>query len=224
MTRMDSAYWPLAQLRVQTARLELRLPSEKQLSALAALAAAGLHDPQVQPFAIPWTDASPAERARSTLQYQWRQWADWQPSKWSLELVVIDDGNVVGIQSMSAHDFATLREVSTGSWLGIEYQGQGIGTEMRAAILHLAFAGLGAQSAASAAFTDNPASLAVSRKLGYADDGVELYVQRGQPATSQRLRLDRATWEATRTVPVTITGLESCMEMFGLPANQVNGS
>ena len=224
MTRMDSAYWPLAQLRVHTPRLELRLPSEEELFALAALAAAGVHDPQVQPFAIPWTDASPVERARSTLQYQWRQWAEWQPSKWSLELVVIDSGNVVGIQSMSAHDFATLREVSTGSWLGIEYQGQGIGTEMRAAVLHLAFAGLGARSAASAAFTDNPASLAVSRKLGYADDGVELYVQRGQPATSQRLRLDRATWEATRTIPVTITGLESCREMFGLPASQINES
>jgi RimJ/RimL family protein N-acetyltransferase len=224
MARMDSAYWPIAQLRLQTPRLVLKLPSETELLALAALAEAGVHDPQLQPFAVPWTDASPLERARSTLQYQWRQWAEWQPSKWAIELIVLVDGVVAGVQSMSARDFATLREVSTGSWLGQAFQGQGIGTEMRAAILHLAFAGLGAQSATSGAFTDNPASLAVSRKLGYADDGIELEVSRGGRAVTRRLRLDRATWEATQTVPVTITGLERCLEMFGVPIDQPDGS
>ncbi len=38
---------------------------------------------------------------------------------------------------------------------------------MRAAVLHLAFAGLEAEYADSDAFTDNAASLGVSRKLGY---------------------------------------------------------
>jgi RimJ/RimL family protein N-acetyltransferase len=217
MSRMNPDWWPLAQLRLETPRLELRVPTESDLYALAGLTALGVHDPQVQPFVVPWTDASPAERARGTLQYQWRQWAHWAPERWALELAVVRDGVVVGIQSMSAQNFAVLREVSTGSWLGLEHQGQGTGTEMRAAVLHLAFAGLGADFALSGAFTDNAASLAVSRKLGYADDGIEREVRRGKPAVSRRLRLDRATWHATARLPVTVHGLEPCRAMFGLP-------
>ena len=87
---------------------------------------------------------------------------------------------------------------------------------MRAAVLHLAFEGLGAQYATSGAFADNHASLAVSRKLGYSGDGIERYVRRGTAVTSLRLRLDRETWQRTRSVPVTITGLEQCLPMFGL--------
>lgn len=216
---MNPEWWPLPQLRLTTARLELRVPSEADLDALAGLAALGVHDPLVQPFSFPWTDVSPAERARSTLQFQWRQWAQWTPEKWLLELAVVRDGTVVGVQGVAADNFTVLREVRTGSWLGLQYHGEGIGTEMRAAILHLAFAGLGAEHAVSSAFTDNPASLAVSRKLGYADDGIEREVRRGKPAVTQRLRLDRATWQAAQNLPVTIHGLGPCLAMFGLPAS-----
>jgi hypothetical protein len=63
---MSSPYWPLTGLRLRTPRLELRWPSLADLDALAALAAEGVHDPSVQPFTIPWTDAEPAERARGS--------------------------------------------------------------------------------------------------------------------------------------------------------------
>ena len=189
---MLSSHWPLADLRLQTPDLELRWPSLDDLGALADLAATGVHDPEVQPFMVPWTDASPEERARGTLQYHWSRWGPWKPSEWVLELAVIRDGAVVGTQGVGGHDFAVLREVHTGSWLGRRYQGQGIGTQMRAAVLHLAFDGLGARWAISAAFEDNPASLGVSRKLGYRDDGVEWHSVRGRPALTRRLRLDRA--------------------------------
>jgi RimJ/RimL family protein N-acetyltransferase len=118
---------------------------------------------------------------------------------------------------VTGRDFAVLREVSTGSWLGRRYQGQGLGTEMRAAVLHLAFAGLSAEYATSNAFTDNPASLGVSRKLGYLPDGIQRQVIRGRPAVLQLLRLDRAGWQACQRVPVEITGLAPCLPSFGLP-------
>jgi RimJ/RimL family protein N-acetyltransferase len=215
---VESIWWPLTLLRVRTPRLELRLPSEADLDALATLAAAGVHDEAVQPFNVPWTDAAPPDRARGTLQYHWSQWAAWKPADWSLNLVVVRDGTVVGMQGISAKDFAVVREVDSGSWLGRAFHGQGTGTEMRAAILHLAFAGLGAQYALSSAFSDNPASQAVSRKLGYEPDGISRHVRRGQAATQVRFRLSREIWAASRRVPVTIDGLAECLPMFGLPA------
>jgi RimJ/RimL family protein N-acetyltransferase len=214
---MSSARWPLAGLVLRTPRLELRLPGPDDLEALAELAAEGVHDPDVMPFLMPWTDAPPDQRALGTMQYHWSRWASWKPSDWGLELVVVRDGTVVGTQGVGAHDFAVLRQVSTGSWLGRAYQGQGIGTQMRAAVLHLAFAGLGARQAVSSAFQDNAASLGVSRKLGYRDDGINLRAVRDRPVVDRRLRLTRDDWLATRSVPVEIEGLAPCLPMFGVP-------
>ncbi|MET9774148.1 GNAT family N-acetyltransferase [Streptomyces sp. NPDC006367] len=209
-------HWPLAGLRLTTPRLELRLPDLDDLAALASLAAGGVHDPAVQPFAVAWTDAGPEQRARSALQYHWRCWGEWQPEKWELNLVAVRDGGVVGTQSIGARDFAVRREVGTGSWPGRDFQHQGLGTEMRAAVLHLAFAGLGAQHAVSGAYADNEASLKVSRKLGYREDGIERHSVRGEPAVLRRLRLTAEQWRRHRSVPVGTEGLTECLPWFGL--------
>jgi RimJ/RimL family protein N-acetyltransferase len=215
---MTMTHWPLSGLRLRTPRLELRLPTLADVDELASLAAAGVHDPGIQPFMVAWTDATPGERARSVVQFQLSQWGAWSPEDWSLNLVAADLGGVIaGTQGVSARDFAVLREVSTGSWLGQRYQGQGLGTEMRAAVLHLAFTGLGAEFATSAAFTGNAPSLGVSRKLGYLPDGIQRQVIRGRPAVLQRLRLDRAGWQARPGVPVELAGLAPCLPSFGLP-------
>ncbi|MFE2431379.1 GNAT family N-acetyltransferase [Streptomyces sp. NPDC059373] len=212
---MEARFWPLYGLRITTPRLELRLPDLRLLDELAAVAADGVHDPDAMPFTVPWTDEPPAARARATFQHVLGTVAAWRPEKWHLSLAVIRDGKVLGRQDLTAADFAVTRVADTGSWVGLAHQGQGIGTEMRAAVLHLAFAGLGADSATSAAMTDNPRSLGVSRRLGYRPDGLTVASVRGRARTLQRLRLDRATWEATRTVPVEVAGLEPCRVLFG---------
>jgi len=215
---MTSPHWPLSGLSLRTPRLDLRWPTLGDLDALGSLAAEGVHDPAVQPFMVPWTDAPAAERARGTLQFHWSQWGSWTPSDWNLNLVVDLDGTIVGSQGIGGRDFAVLGEVHTGSWVGQRYHGRGVGTEMRAAVLHLAFEGLHARYACSAAFEDNAASLAVSRKLGYADDGIEFHVVRGRAVRTRRLRLDRDAWAARRPVPVEINGLEPCLPHFGITA------
>ncbi len=87
---------------------------------------------------------------------------------------------------------------------------------LRVTTAHLAFEGLGAEYA-SGAFDHNAASLAVSRTLGYVDDGIDRQLIRGRPALLRRLRLDRAGWLAGRRIPVEIEGLAGCLPSFGLP-------
>ncbi|ROQ68799.1 RimJ/RimL family protein N-acetyltransferase [Streptomyces sp. 840.1] len=212
---MKQQHWPLYGLRVRTPRLELRLPDLELLDALASVAADGVHAPDTMPFTVPWTDGSPAENGRAVFQHVLATVANWSADNWALSLAVLHEGRVVGRQDVMGKDFAVTGEVSTGSWLGLAYQGRGIGTEMRAGALHLAFAGLGARTAVSSAMTDNPRSLGVSRRLGYLPDGLETAALRGGPVTLQRLRLERARWEERRTVDVTVEGLDACRAEFG---------
>ncbi|MFJ6460105.1 GNAT family N-acetyltransferase [Streptomyces sp. NPDC091387] len=212
---MKPRHWPLYGLRIRTPRLELRLPDLELLDELASVAADGVHAPDSMPFSVPWTDGPPAERGRAVFQHVLASVANWSVRDWALSLAVLHEGRVVGRQDVMARDFAVTGEVSTGSWLGLAHQGRGIGTEMRAAALHLAFAGLGAGAAVSAAMTDNPRSLGVSRRLGYLPDGLETAALRGAPVTLQRLRLERARWEEHRSVEVTVEGLDGCRAEFG---------
>jgi RimJ/RimL family protein N-acetyltransferase len=212
---MEPSCWPLYGLRVVTPRLELRLPDGELLEKLAAVAGAGVHEAGASPFTVPWTDGSPEEVTRNVFQHVLGTIAQWRPERWTLSLAVLHEGEVVGRQDLTAVDFAVTREAQTGSWLGLAHQNRGIGTEMRAAVAHLAFRGLGARTLTSGAMTGNVRSLAVSRKLGYHADGVESACVRGEARTVQRLRLDRASWEAHRQVTVGLHGLEPCRELFG---------
>lgn len=194
-TTTDVAVWPLAGLRAVHGELELRYLSDELLHELAAVAAGGVHPPDEMPFAKPWTRGTPDEVARSVLVYQWGLRAAVTPEKWAIELAVVLDGRVVGVQGVYAQDYAITREVTTGSWLGLPFQGKGTGTRMRALALELAFEGLDAVCARTEAFADNPASNRVTRKLGYLPDGVETSVRDGRRALSNRYRLDREGWE-----------------------------
>ena len=212
---MAHPLWPLFDLRLRTARLELRLPTDDDIVALYRAAKDGIHDPDWQPFTVPWTDAPSPEFERGFVLHYWRKRADWTVARWDLPFAVICDGVHVGVQEVHGHDFPRLHEVGTGSWLGQRFQGQGIGKEMRAAVLHFAFTGLGAQWARSQARADNAGSIGVSRALGYEDDGLEVAPRRDEVVFEQRLRLSRERWARFQTVDVEIEGLDTCRDLFG---------
>jgi RimJ/RimL family protein N-acetyltransferase len=118
------------------------------------------------------------------------------------------------MQDIGAEHFRAVRSVETGSWLGRAYQGQGIGREMREAILHLAFAGLGAEEALSGAFEDNEASLATSRAVGYEENGEGRGRRRDSSGRTLRFRMSRGAWEHRRRGDIEIVGLDGCLDMF----------
>jgi RimJ/RimL family protein N-acetyltransferase len=212
---MPDSQWPLFDLCIRTPRLEIHLPSDEDLFRLNELVDLGIHDPSTMPFGIPWTDTTVPRRHQESLKWWWSARANWKPESWTFTGAVFVDGAPVGVQDLMAKDFARLRTVETGSWLGRQYQGQGLGKEMRAAILHLAFEGLGAIEARSGAFHDNRASLATSRSLGYVDNGDRLMMRRDRPDRMIDLKVDRTTWTSQRRDDITIEHLEACLEMFG---------
>jgi RimJ/RimL family protein N-acetyltransferase len=211
-----SRHWALFDLRIRTPRLELRLPTERLIDEIIDLALDGVHDPAEMPFAVAWTDAPRDELPYNTLQFYWSQLASFSVDEWELPLTVLVDDQVVGVQGIGATRFPLRREVGTGSWLGRRHHRQGIGTEMRSAALHFAFACLGAEYANSEAFSDNAASLAVSRKLGYRDNGVSRMVRRDQVVEQIKLRLPRTAWEDQRRDDIEVDGFEPCRALFGL--------
>lgn len=221
---MAHPYWPLFDLRVRTPRLELRPPTDEDLAELAAVAGRGVHPPDFMPFLVPWSRLASPALERSVLQWNWRVRAEWTPERWHLSLVVVRDGRIEGMQGLRSDGFARVRTVNTGSWLGQEFQGRGTGKEMRSAVLHLAFAGLGAVAAYSGAFDDNDASIRVSRGLGYEDNG-DVIRDRGGDAVGREVlfKMERATWEARRRADIAIEGLEACLPLFGLGGDEPGG-
>jgi RimJ/RimL family protein N-acetyltransferase len=128
----------------------------------------------------------------------------------------------LGAQTVLAEDFAVLRTVETGSWLGRAHQGRGFGKEMRAATLHFAFECLGATHAVTGAFEDNAASLGVTRSLGYRPNGERLCVRRGSVARELRFVLDAEGWSAAtaRLGPTEASGITpDLLAQLGVPTD-----
>jgi RimJ/RimL family protein N-acetyltransferase len=202
---------PLYGLRVRTPRLELRLPDEDELVELFRLAEAGIHPPEEMPFAVAWTDDLNQE---SFLAHHRSLRDGWEPAAWTLELGTWEDGQLVGTQGIHAKRFASEHVVGTGSWIGRAHQGRGVGTEMRTAVVELAFRHLGAEAVTSAVFAANTASRRVSEKLGYTVTGRDTMSPRGVPQPHLQVRLDRADW-AGAPFAVEVEGLEPCLPLFG---------
>ena len=116
---------------------------------------------------------------------------------------------------MYAQEFRTTREVSTGSWLGLAYQGRGFGIEARVAVLQFVFDYLSAVQARTTAWADNTASNRVSDKLGYRQDGTERETRRGEATTVNRLLLSPQDFEQYRPEWIGVGGAQPCLPLLG---------
>ncbi|MER5261408.1 GNAT family protein [Actinosynnema sp. NPDC002837] len=206
-------HWPLHDLVLRTPRLELRPDDDESLTELVDLALDGVHPPDRMPFGVAWTDAPRERLGINTLQHYWHVRSTLSPQRWTVNFIVRLDGRVVGQQSLGADDFPVLREVTSGSWVGLRHQGRGIGTEMRAAVLAFAFDHLGAVAARSSAFDDNLASHGVSRRLGYRPDGTFAQVRRGEPARQTRLLVTPGTFRRPDWA-LAVTGVTPCLPLL----------
>jgi RimJ/RimL family protein N-acetyltransferase len=213
-----SDVWPLFDLEITSPRLVMRPVRDSDLPGIIDAALAGIHDPAVMPFSVPWTDAPRDELIRETAKHQWRLRASVRPDHWTVNFAVLHDGVPLGIQDLSAADFTATRTVQSGSWLSRRHQGKGFGKEMRAAVLLFAFDHLGAATAESSAAVWNGASLGVSHGLGYRNTAISTFEGRpGETTQVQELRVDagdfiRPGWD------ISVAGLERARRDLFHPA------
>jgi RimJ/RimL family protein N-acetyltransferase len=200
--------WPPYGVRVTEGDLTLSVVTDDDIPGLVELVLAGIHPPDEMPFSEPWTLEDPTDLPANMVRYFSHVRAGCTPEEFTLQFAVRVGGELVGTQGFHTKDFGVTRTGETGSWLGRRFQGRGIGTRMRRAVCAFAFDGLGAEEVTSGAFLDNPASLAVSRKVGYRENGVVRLKRRaGELALNQKLVLTPDTF---------VRGPE--VEMVGLPA------
>ncbi|MCP4434059.1 MAG: GNAT family N-acetyltransferase [Actinomycetia bacterium] len=189
---------------MNTPQLVLEPLRENRYDEACALVERGIHDPDWMPFEVPFTDAPSPRRELDAVGFWLSCWAGVSQHGWRLPFAVLCGGALVGVQDIAASGWVESRTVATGSWLGREHQGRGLGREMRAAVLHLALGHLGAERAESCAFEDNTASRRVSEVLGYREAGLRTADRRGEPAVQVTFAIDRDDWPASAAAAIEV--------------------
>jgi len=214
---MSVSLYPPLDLKVITPKLELHGATDVLLTQLLPIVREGVAERQPDPFDDPMSlyDDNPV-RERKWLQAIWRGRGTVRPEAWRLYFVVMLGEEAVGMQDLIGVNFDTFRTVNSFSWLAPGARQQGLGREMRAAILHLAFEGFGAMQASSEAFFDNVASNRVSEALGYQPNGHDWATRRGEPAMLNRWQLTRDVWTLNRRSDIELVGVEACKPVLSI--------
>lgn len=211
-------YAPL-EVRVSTPRIELVGATDVLLAQLQSIVREGKADAEPAPYDDPMSlyDDDPEARVRHWLQGIWRGRGSVTSDSWRLYFVVMLDGQPVGMQDLIGDGFRHFGRVATFSWVSRDVRRRGVATEMRQAILHLAFDGLGAAEATTDAFLDNHGSNGVSRALGYQENGTDWATRRGEPGQLQRWRLTQEEWRRNRRNDIDLQGVADCREALEIP-------
>jgi RimJ/RimL family protein N-acetyltransferase len=213
---------PLLGLRVSAGPIELRGITDDLLGPLGGLAVEGISSPGGPPFLTPWRTEPRRDLPRFLAQYYWKLRAEFRPDRWTASLAVLWDGELAGVQELFGDNYLVTRTTETGSWLARRFHGRGIGTIMRQVIAAFAFDQLDARHVTSAAFSDNAASVSVSRKVGYAENGADVWAREGKPVPHLRFQLSRGDLVRCQH-PLTVTGLPAFRRSIGLDASQGTG-
>lgn len=217
--------FPPFRLRISCGPVTLQVLRDEDLPEVVELVRGGIQAPDLpMPFLLAWHEdpfapGTPDGFPTTSLAWWWTQRATLSPEEWRLALVVRRDGVIVGMQDLHAQHYAQTRLVMTGSWLGRAHQGMGTGTLMRQLAVGFAFDELGARQCESGYIEGNHASAAVSRKVGYVDNGVRRIVQHTQHGEvgvdEHRVVVTPATYVRPAD-PVSVTGSEELRRFLAI--------
>ena len=221
MTSLEQL-WPPFGLSISCGPLTLSAIRDNDLPELVDAAAAGIHSDDLRPFPRAWAGQQPLALGRDLASRYWKYRATFPSEEWALPLVVRYDGRVIGVQGAEAVRYPVLRTPDTFSWLTESVQGQGVGTLMRQAICALFFDELDAHAITSGAYADNPASAAVSRKVGFAANGTKFELRDNTAAEHNKFILTRERF-VRADEPVVVDGAAAMRAFMGVPrANEIS--
>jgi RimJ/RimL family protein N-acetyltransferase len=218
---------PLFGLVLRTPRLALRPAWDEDIVGLADAAVAGIHPDGEMPFAFPWSLAPRSELLAGTAGTIWSERASRSPEHWKVSFAVrrVDarveawwEAPVVGRQDIGGTDFPLLRSLTTQSWLTANQQGQGLGAEMRQAVVLWALDHLGATEIVSGAYDWNVKSLGTSRSVGYVDNGTRRVTVEGRAETERLVRLTAETHRRPSWALQVTGDLDGVRAELGIPA------
>jgi RimJ/RimL family protein N-acetyltransferase len=203
----------LMNLTIKTQRLLLRLTNNEELALLARVASEGIQSPNEPHFQSDELYDRPAEEIEKSLnEHVSKYLSEWNKNDWQLPFAVFYEDKPIGMITMYAKDFPIARGFGCGYWIGLAYQGKGLGTEMLRAILSLGFDRLYAREAYVGAWSDNEASKRIMEKLGFEFNGEYWMVRQGKAVKDIRMRLPQEKW--IKIEDISIHGLKSCREFF----------
>ena len=211
---MEGWSWPLHGIRLRTADLDLQVMTEADLPTLWSVLP---DDVGMNPHATTYAGLDGrANRSAIIAQAYWRALGVWSPDDWALPFVVRSGGEVVGAQWLEGPDWRADRTVDSSSWLVAPARGRGLGKQMRAAVLALAFGPLRADAAVSSAVVDNavvPRRLAGPRLPRHAPLGARALGGDAAARASRARRRGRASGQAREVV---IAGVSPALPLFGI--------
>ncbi len=149
------------------------------------------------------------------VQQLWNWRASWTAANWMLPFVAIQGEQVVGVVEIYAQNFPVLRTAELGIWIDPTLQKRGHGKEMAAGALHFLFEIIRADEARWGAPSNNPASLALARALGFTDNGVTRVAIADKRIDEELFRLPRERWQEQPKPPFTVNNTEACLPFFG---------
>lgn len=207
---------PFMGLTIRCGELSLSAMTPDDIPGLLAVADRGIvPECSGYPFITDWALLPTEERNANSSQFYLGVWSRFSPEAFELLMVVREGEQIVGAQDLRALDFAIRRTGHTGSWLGREFHGRGIGTRMRQMVCAFAFDELGAVEMRTEAYADNPTSNRVSQKTGYVEFDRARVTRLGELATEVRYRLTPESLNRPEE-PIEVTGADALRAYLGI--------
>ena len=171
---------------LETERLTLRRPTLADVKAIARLANDRRIAENTRRLPHPYSRDHAIEFIRAT--------ANDRP-----EAVFLIENNFVPI-GMVGIDWREPDAPELGYWLGVEYWGQGFGTEAARAVIDFAFEEFDIEHLVAGARVSNPSSRNILEKCGFQWSGVELhrFESLGSSTPVDRFRLSRSVWSSLK--------------------------
>ncbi len=201
----------LYEITIKTPKLELRLPNSSDAEELAQVLTNGIQKENEPHFMEENLYGKSVEDNTKWLrEFIGKSIKEWNKEDWHIPFAVFYKGKVIGLVTMFSHNFPITQGYGISYWIGLQYQGHGLGTEAFQALLFFGFVGLGAQEAYAGAYSDNIPSLHLMEKLGFVFNGEYWMARQGKAIKDRRMRLPKENW--IKPTNINIGGLEQLSE------------